>query len=221
MAMSLKVVRVVLAGGLVLAMGWAVAAREPGNLSLLKAEIHAYVDTGAYDREIAAVAAQAGAWLEQRVKQGGSRLTIVFDLDETLLSNLPVMNREDFGYVPRVWDAWVGEGVAPVIAPVRELYRTARRLGVDVVFLTGRRESRDRPGTEKNLRAIGCGEYAALILKADASKENTGDFKLAQRRRLVAEGRVIIANIGDQDSDFLGGVAEKDFKVPDPFYLIK
>ena len=221
MVMSLKVFRVVLAGGLVLAMGWAAAAREPGNLSVLKAEIHAYVDSGTYDREMATVTAQAGAWLEQRVKQGGGRLTIVFDLDETLLSNLPLMLRQDFGYVPAVWDGWVAEGVAPAIAPVRELYRTARRLGVDVVFLTGRRERRDRAGTEKNLRDIGCGEYAALILKADDSKASTGDFKLAQRRRLVAEGRVIIANIGDQDSDFLGGVAEKDFKLPDPFYLIK
>lgn len=219
--MSLKVIRVVLTGGLVLAMGWVAVAREPGNLSLLKDEIRAYVDSGTYDREIAAVAAQAGAWLEQRVKQGGGRLTIVFDLDETLLSNLPVMNRQDFGYVPAVWDAWVADGNAPVIAPVRELYRRARRLGVEVVFLTGRRELRDRAGTEKNLRAIGCGDYAALIFKADDSKESTGDFKLAQRRRLVAEGRVIIANIGDQDSDFLGGEAEKDFKLPDPFYLIK
>jgi acid phosphatase len=218
--MVLKVIRVVLAGGLMLAAGYAAPVREPGNLGLLKDEIRAYVESGAYDRGIAAVVAQAGTWLEQRVKQGGGRLTIVIDVDETLLSNWPVMQRQDFGYVPAVWDAWVAEGNAPAIGPVRELYRTARRLGLDVIILTGRPE-RDRPGTELNLRRIGCGEYAALICKADGSKETTGVFKLAQRRRLVAEGRVIIANIGDQDSDFLGGVAEKDFKLPDPFYFMK
>jgi hypothetical protein len=109
-------------------------------------------------------------------------------------------------------------GRAPAIAPVRELYRAALRLKVDVIFLTGRRE-RDRPGTEKNLREIGCGEFAVLAFKPDEAKETTGAFKLAQRKRLTAEGRVIVANIGDQASDFEGGFAERDFRLPDPFYL--
>ena len=197
-------------------------AKEPANLDPLKIEIRTYIDSGEYERDVAAVAAQANAWLEQRARQGGARLTLVMDLDETLLSNLPLIrDRQDFGYNAANWSAWVAEGKAPVIAPVLEIYRTARRLGIDVVFLTGRREHRDRPGTEKNLRAIGCGEYAALILKPDDSKERTGAFKLAERKRLQAEGRVIIANVGDQDSDLEGGEAEKSFKLPSPFYLTK
>jgi len=197
-----------------------VAAREPANLNALKDEIRAYIDSGEYERDIAVVAAQANAWLEQRARQGGVHLAVVIDVDETLLSNLPLMRRLDFGYVPDQWTAWVASGEAPVIAPVREIVRTARRLGLEVILLSGRRE-RDREGTVKNLRAVGCGDYTLLILKSDTAPEGTGAFKLAERRRLAAEGHVIIANVGDQDSDFAGGYAEKTFKLPDPFYLMK
>jgi HAD superfamily, subfamily IIIB (Acid phosphatase) len=41
------------------------------------------------------------------------------------------------------------------------------------------------------------------------------------RRKLTAEGYIIIANIGDQDSDLTGGYAERIFKLPNPFYLTK
>jgi acid phosphatase len=215
-----KVIRFVLAGGLVLASSCLALAREPANLDLHKQELRAYVASGEYDRGSAAVAAQASTWLEQRVKQGGGRLAIVFDLDETLLSNMPEMNRQDFGYVPAAWNAWVAEASAPAIEPVRELYRTARRLGVEVIFLSGRWESA-RASTVLNLKRIGCGEYAALICRPDGSAETIGAYKLAERRKLAAAGYVIIANIGDQDSDLVGGFAEKTFKLPDPFYLIR
>jgi len=141
---------------------------------------------------------------------------MVFDLDETLLSNWAEDQLVNFGYTAESWDAWVEEGKAPAIEPVRELYRTARRLGVEVIFITGRRE-RDRAGTEKNLRGIECGEYAVLIFKPEESKETAAAFKTAQRKRLTAEGRVIIANIGDQESDLSGGFAERTFKLPNPF----
>ena len=58
-----------------------------------------------------------------------------------------------------------------------------------------------------------------LICKPDAAKETTGVFKTAARARIEGEGRVIIANIGDQESDFDGGYSEKIFKLPNPFYL--
>jgi acid phosphatase len=39
---------------------------EPRNLSELKAEIYAYVDSGRYNSDLAAVAGQARAWMEER-----------------------------------------------------------------------------------------------------------------------------------------------------------
>lgn len=195
-------------------------SREPANLDPHKQEIRAYVDSGKYQEDIAAVAAEAQAWVEERVakRKAGERLAIVFDLDETLLSNWSHMRSVGLGYVPSAWTAWVAEGRAAPIEPVREIYRAARRLGVEVIFLSGRHE-RDRAGTEKNLRAIGCDDYAGLFCKPEASKETSAAFKTAARAKLEAEGRVIIANVGDQESDLAGGHAEKTFKLPNPFYV--
>lgn len=200
--------------------GCSTTPRRPANLYPHKLEIRAYVESGRYMREIDAVAARAKSWIEARAARGGSRLTVVFDLDETLLFNWPQISAMDFGYVHPAWERWVEEAKAPAIEPVREVYRTARRLGVDVVFLTGRTED-GRAGTERNLRAIGCDDYAALILKASADERTSAAFKTAERERLTKEGRMIIANIGDQDGDLSGGWAEKTFKLPNVFYLTK
>lgn len=198
--------------------GCATTSSEPPNLYPLKTRIRGYVDTGQYQTDIAAVAARARTWIEERAAKGGGKLTVVFDLDETLFLNWPYLSAMDFGYIHHEWDRWVREAKAPPIEPVREVYRAARRRGVDVVFLTGRRE-RERADTERNLRAIDCADYVALISKPDDERGTTGAFKTAARSKLVSEGRTIIANIGDQESDLAGGFSERTFKLPNPFYL--
>lgn len=196
------------------------ATREPRNLYLLKQEIKAYIDQGYYAEDLARDAAAAEAWIGQRAAQGGRKLAVVFDIDETTLSNLPHMRAQDFGYVPTAWDGWVGEGSAPVIEPVRRIYQAARAHGVAVIFLTGRKES-DRAGTEKNLRADGFTDYLAIHFKPSEPAQTTEAFKTAMRKKYTEEGWTIIANIGDQQSDLNGGYAERSFKLPNPFYITK
>lgn len=200
----------------------AAETREPKNIFLLKQELSAYIDSGRYLEDIAAVAAEANRWIEHRVgaKKPGERLALVLDIDETLLSNLPEIRGNDFGYRPVSWVPWVRSGQAPAIAPALGIYRTARQLGIAVIILTGRTEG-DRPGTEANLRAVGVEEWVALQFEAEGATSNTGLFKAAWRERLTAEGWTIIANIGDQESDLAGGFAERNFKLPNPLYLTK
>lgn len=193
---------------------------EPANLYPHKQEVRAYVDSGRYLADIGAVADRAERWLEQRATQrrDDERLAVVFDLDETLFFNWPQISRQDFGYVSAEWQRWVDAAKAPPIEPVRAVYRTARRLGVAVIFITGRPE-RDRASTEKNLRAIDCHEHAALICLPAATKSTSAAFKTAARRNVTREGWVIVANVGDQESDLSGGFAERTFKLPNPFYI--
>jgi 5'-nucleotidase (lipoprotein e(P4) family) len=195
---------------------------EPLNLTAAKEAVLSYVDSGEYQRQIAVVAAEARAHLERRTaaRKPGEELAVVFDLDETLLSNLPHMRAMDFGYVPELWNTWVAKADAEPIAPVVAVYRAARKAGVDVFFITGRRES-DRSGTEKNLGLIGCGDYRELVMKPDGVRDTTHQFKKAVRQRVTEQGYMIIANIGDQQSDLEGGYAERTFKLPDPFYIVK
>jgi predicted secreted acid phosphatase len=198
--------------------GCTTATREPPNLYPHKQQIRAYVESGQYLSDITKVATTATQWLETRAPRGGSRLTMVCDLDDTLFSNWPLISAMDFGYVRAEWDRWVAAANAPVLEPVREVYRAARRLGVEVIFITGRREG-ERSSTERNLRAIDCAEYAALFCMSPTDHGTTAAFKRSVRRQLTMEGKTIIANIGDQESDLSGGFAERVFKLPNAFYV--
>jgi hypothetical protein len=110
--------------------------------------------------------------------------------------------------------------VAKAAASLSFAWSRKRAAGVEVIFITGRRES-DRSGSEKNLRAAGFGDYAALWLKPNGANSSTEQFKTETRRRIEAEGRTIIANVGDQASDLVGGFSERTYKVPGPFYQTK
>jgi len=197
--------------------------QEPLNLSTAKAEVVAYAESGRYEQDIAEVAREARMWLAERAakRTPGERLAVVFDLDETLLSNYRHMKDQDFGYVPYVWNDWVARAEAPSIAPVKAVYDDARRLGLAIFFVTGREEPRDRPGTEENLRREGLGVYERLFLASnEGARLTTAQRKTASRAAIEADGYRIIANLGDQQSDLDGGHAERTFKLPNPFYRI-
>lgn len=193
------------------------AVREPANLSLLKQELVAWADAGHYERSLAAVAAEARAWIEQRAARPGEKLALVLDIDETVLSGLGEMRAVDFGYVPDRWDDWARRADAPAIPVMREVYRAARARGVAVFYITGRREYL-REATTANLRGEDLGDFVALHLRPDDFTGLTQEFKTATRQRITADGYTIIANIGDQESDLAGGFAERTFKLPNPFY---
>ena len=145
---------------------------------------------------------------------------MVLDVDETALSSWPNQDRRDFGYVREEWTAWVKAAEAPAIAPTLELFRRARKLGVEVFFVTGRRE-RLRGPTERNLRRAGYQGWTELVMKPDDARlKSAADYKTPARRRLTEEGYTIIVNLGDQPSDLTGGYAEQSFKLPNPFYRV-
>ncbi|WP_225919395.1 HAD family acid phosphatase [Actomonas aquatica] len=199
------------------------AAEAPLNLTRAKAAVRAYYDTGAYHADVQAVADAATAWLEERVaaRTADERLAMVFDIDETVLSNYQQMVSQDFGYVPVAWEQWVEQGTAAPLEPVRAVYRRARELGVAVIFLTGRSHDAEREGTLLNLERTGMTDYEQIIFKSDEDTAPTAaERKAARRAQLEAKGWTIIASIGDQESDLAGGHAEKLFKLPNPFYEI-
>ncbi|MEO8614972.1 MAG: HAD family acid phosphatase [Luteolibacter sp.] len=195
------------------------STREPTNLSTVKAEVAAYADSGKYEADLVDITGPAKKWISHRAHSGNGKLAVVFDIDETTLSNLGHMTEADWGYQPDSWSKWVMTGKAPAIASVREVYQTAMVNKVAVFFITGRRES-EKAATARNLRQQGMGDYQAIYVRSDASKTPVGPFKTAQRKHIAEQGYSIIANLGDQQSDLDGGYAERTFKLPNPFYLI-
>lgn len=121
---------------------------------------------------------------------------------------------------PCGWASWDLLAQSTVIEPTLALFRRARALGVDVVFITGRPEGQ-RDATERNLRAAGYDGYSRVIMVPDGAHfASAAAFKAPWRAALVAEGYTIIANVGDQPSDLEGGHAERGFLLPNPFYRI-
>ena len=203
---------------------------QPVNVGDIKIAAAAYHGSGAYDRDLSLVTSRASAWIAERVPQV-SRPAVVFDIDDTALSNWEVIKANDFGRVfkgpcrslpdgPCGWVAYDLRGRTPAIPQTLALFRQARSLGADVFFISGRDESQ-RAATERNLRAAGYSGYRGLILTPrGAHYPSAADFKAPQRAAIEQAGYTIVANIGDQPSDLVGGHAESVFLMPNPFYRI-
>ena len=203
---------------------------EPANVGDAKIAATSYHDSGAYERDLAAATAPAKAWLTERAATA-TRSAIVFDIDETALSNWEVIKADDFGRVipgpcahlpdgPCGWEAWDLRSQDKPIVATLQLYRQARSLNVAVFFITGRPESQRR-ATVRNLHAAGYDTFQELLMPANGAKyASAADFKAPQRATIEQAGYTIIANVGDQPSDLAGGHAEKTFLLPDPFYRI-
>jgi hypothetical protein len=111
--------------GLRLASAEPLALSEPANVGDAKFAAIAYYKSGAYERDLAAVAAQVGARLAERAPQV-SRAALVLDIDDTVLSNWEVIMADDFGRVfegpcrslpngPCGWVAWDLRARTPAI----------------------------------------------------------------------------------------------------------
>ena len=197
------------------------------NLDSLKSELRQYHDCtctcGCYARDLDVQADRAIAFLRQRAahRRPQEKLALVLDIDETTLSNYQEMAKADFAYDKAAFTAWVESAQAPAIPGTLRLYKEAQRLGVSVIFLTGRPEAQ-RAATELNLRNQGFQDWQQLILRPAAqASQTTLAYKSAFRARIAAQGYTIVLNVGDQWSDLKGQPeAEFSVKYPDPFYYL-
>jgi hypothetical protein len=203
---------------------------QPANIGDLKFDATDYYDSGAYLIDLQLAAAPAIAWITEEA-QRVNRPAVVFDIDETALSNWEAIKANDFGRVfdgpcdrlpegPCGWRAWDLRAQSTVIQPTMDIFTAARDHGAAVFFITGRDETQ-RAATERNLQAIGYTGYTKLIMEPPgAHYVSAADFKAPQRAQIQQQGYTIIANVGDQPSDLDGGFSERTYLLPDPFYRI-
>ncbi|KAE9584639.1 putative Acid phosphatase [Lupinus albus] len=155
----------------------------------------------------------------------GGNYTWVFNIDDTLLSNVQYYASRGFGTKPRnvtSFNHWIQHGKSRALPHSLKLYNKLLGLHYKIVLITKRPESQ-RKITVKNLRDAGYRQYAKIIFK-DTTKERyigktTLVYKSHERKILEKEGFRIIGNIGDQWSDILGTSASiRSFKLPNPLY---
>ncbi|KHN40364.1 Acid phosphatase 1 [Glycine soja] len=155
---------------------------------------------------------------------GDGRDAWVFDVDETLLSNVPYYQGVGFGseiFNETSFDNWVDLAAAPALPAILSLYNELKELGFKIFFLTGRSEFQ-RNATETNLLLSGYRDWERLILRgsSDQGKPAT-TYKSEKRAELENEGYRIHGNSGDQWSDLWGyAVSARSFKLPNPMYYI-
>ncbi len=194
------------------------AHSETPNIADFKEQLNNYYYSGRYEQEISQVVNQAAAFLQENAGKY-EKPAIVFDIDETTLSNWISLAESQFNFVLADWNSWVQEGRAWAIGPSQNLYNMAREMGVAIFFITGRKENQ-REATEKNLEAAGYKGWEAIHFKKQ-HYDYTAEYKAGKRKAIEEMGYTILFTMGDQQSDLSGGFALATFKVPNPFYLIK
>jgi len=149
---------------------------------------------------------------------GPKNLAIVFDVDETLLSNLSAIETDNFTFGPASQAEATNE-IGKAIPSSLELFNDAKARGLTIFLITGRREN-TRAHTTSNLTREGFTGYKQLVLKPDASTDSTVVYKSGARAAIEQQGYKIIANVGDQYSDLAGGHSASAFKLANPFYFL-
>ncbi|MER5183512.1 HAD family acid phosphatase [Streptomyces sp. NPDC002896] len=176
------------------------AAAAPAATATAVSALQADVDYDTWQSDVRAVIDQALPYVQQRTANAaGQKLAIVFDVDNTTLET-------DF-------HPWY-ELPTPAVEPSLELARYAKSRGVDIFFVTA------RPGiikslTEANLKTVGYPVSGVYVRDLPDLFDEVSAYKTSKRAEIEARGYTIIANVGNNESDLVGGHAERTFKLPD------
>jgi hypothetical protein len=181
-------------------------------------------DEGCYWSDVDAQTKRAEVALDHAIasKKPGEKLAVVLDIDETSLSGFCEIRREDYGFLLKQMNQFLGspEASMPIPGTLR-LFNKAREAGLEVFFITGRWDDL-REATAKNLELAGFKGWRGLALRVGPQKQMaTVDFKGQERQKIVSAGYRIVLNMGDQWSDLNGEArGEMSVKLPNPFYYL-
>lgn len=201
-----------------------------------------------YAHEAESVAADGAHWLAARAHaQAPSAVkAIVLDVDDTTLTTWNYELYANWDYVFATNNTFVMEGRFPAVPGMVDTVAQAKALGYAVIWLTGRGSAQEA-ATLANLTkpevgypaptALSNGEdglftkpavsayppylQAACAAEIAAGKScTTAHYKSATRAHIESLGYEIVANFGDQYSDFAGGYEDRTFKLPNPNYFL-
>ncbi|MFG2309141.1 HAD family acid phosphatase [Streptomyces sp. NPDC048566] len=184
-------------GGTVTAAGPAAAVPVRAAAS---ASAAADVDYATWQRDVQRVVDEATPYVAERTADpAGRKLALVFDIDNTTLET---------GFHP-----WY-QLPTPAVRASLALARYAHSRGAAVFFVTA------RPGiiaaeTKWNLQSVGYPVDGLYVRDLGDLFDEVGAYKTRKRALIESHGYTIIANVGNNTSDLVGGHAERTFKLPD------
>ncbi len=195
------------------------ASEKPINLTVARNEVKEYYESGKYDEELNEVIKNAREQFQEVEFKENS--VVIFDVDETVLSNYGLAELMGFGYVYKMNKKWNAELKAPAIPQVKELYDFLIEKGAGIVFLTGRNIP-EYEITYKNLKQEGYEVFDTLITQREHEYELSAiEFKSSKRKEITEKGYEIIGTVGDQWNDLNGKYHGIQVKIPNYLYLIE
>ena len=189
------------------------------NLTFVKDAVINYQENGGFHRD--ATEAVENAKREFDKITPGKKTAVIFDVDETSISNYQFDKEWDFGYVQKYWDMWVDSAKAPAVPEVFDLYKYLLNRGFRIIFLTGRKDYQYY-ATMENLIKVGYEKFDTLIVRDKNYYDSLAiNYKAEKRMELIAKGYKIVGTIGDQWSDLEGPYHGIQVKIPDYQYYIE
>ena len=141
---------------------------------------------------------------------------IVFDVDETVLSNVDFQLSFERPFANHKLDTWSQQGVSTPVEGVIEFASSARDAGVTLFFITNRPcqaiAGNDHPCPQKlttidDIKELGIDTDADHVMLSDEQPGWTREK--INRREVVAKTHRVIMLIGDDLSDFVSCVRHK------------
>jgi acid phosphatase len=189
------------------------------NLDFAKEDIAEYYESNEYEKEVDEIISEAIKEFES--VEPVDSAAVVFDVDETALSNYEITKATDYGYIPELWDKWIEEARAPAITGIKNLYNFLIDKGFRIIFITGRKDYQYN-STYSNLKSAGYTSFDTLIVRLkDEYKVGAVEFKSGKREELSAKGYKIIGTVGDQWSDLNGSFHGIQVKIPNYLYYVE
>jgi hypothetical protein len=134
----------------------------------------------------------SGAYLRERAESGDTGLAINLDIDNSSVASY--YDGDQAGAIPRIL----------------KLATVAQGLGIALVFNTGRSNAQ-RERTVNQLADAGY-DVAALCMRRKGETIRHG--KQRCRDRFIANGYTLVANVGNNPTDFTGDGYEKAYRLP-------
>ena len=139
--------------------------------------------------------------LKELLKQPTDKpYSIVLDIDETVLSNIPFqvkMIKDGTAFNPKLWDEWVQKAEAKPVAGAKEFLQFADKNKVQIYYISDRTDAQV-DATIKNLEAQGLPvqDRDHLMFKKEGDKSKEG------RRQEVLKHTNLVMLFGDNLVDF-------------------
>jgi predicted secreted acid phosphatase len=202
-----------------------------------------------YANQAENVAADGSHWLAAKTNAASTpaKKAIVLDVDDTTLATFNYELYSNWDFNPGTNTDFVLNERFPAVPGMVDMVKQAAAEGYKIIWLTGRPADQEA-ATLGNLLKVGypapsalpdategggsdgiftkpaIADYPPYLTFCNAPTPttscNTDEYKSATRGYIESLGYDIVANFGDQYSDFSGGFEDRTFKMPNPSYFL-